>query len=44
MWAKQMNNKNPQTLSLLYPTVKKEINNSMNMILVNESIYIPYTS
>ena len=35
-----MNNKNPQTLFLLYTAIKKEISNTINMVLVNESMYV----
>ena len=37
-----MNNKNPQTLSLLYIAIKKGMNNTINMVLVNKSMYVPH--
>jgi len=43
MWVEQMDNENPQTPSLSYTTVKEEISNSANTVLVNKSMHIPHT-
>jgi len=42
IWAKQMNNKNSQTLSFSYTTIKEGMSNFANTMLVNKSMYIPH--
>jgi len=40
IWAKQIDNKNLQTLSLLYITIKEGTSNSANTMLINKSMHI----
>ena len=42
MWAEQMDNKNPWTLSFSYTTAKEGMSNFANTVLVNKSMHIPH--